>query len=352
MVAAARLTIVCSLLVCFITLLPSAPSNAQIFARPGRSAHLQTHTYVPDPSDVPNPERGFRPSFDDLDPSHEWAYINASQNGHRLIYAYVYLAPYRDNDTLPASLLTRIDHALDAVRRQGLKAILRFAYNFGPWPDSEPDAPLPRILAHIQQVAPVLQENADVIAWFHAGFIGAWGEWHTSTHELHADPNAKLQVLQALADAVPGKFIQLRYPRDIRYFFPTPLTSDTAFANTLHARTGFHNDCFLSSETDYGTYHPSPSDSNSRVNALAYLNQNTQFVPAGGETCALYTPLQNCSRAIQEMETLHLTDLNISYHPNVISYWGNGGCLDTMRKRLGYRLVLRSAAFPNSVLPG
>ncbi|MDW8396916.1 MAG: DUF4832 domain-containing protein, partial [Anaerolineae bacterium] len=177
-------------------------------------------------------------------------------------------------------------------------------------------------------------------------------EWHSSTHGLHNDWSAKSQVLQALANAVPGKFVQLRYPPDIRYFFPTPLTDADAFTDTLHARVGFHNDCFLSSDTDYGTYHPDPNDTHGRPQALAYLTQSTKYVPAGGETCALYSPLQNCASAIQEMEALHFTDLNISYHPAVISYWQSQGCFETIRKRLGYRLVLRQATLPMSVAQG
>lgn len=46
------------------------------------------------------------------------------------------------------------------------------------------------------------------------------------------------------------------------------------------------------------------------------------------------------------MERLHWTDLNLSYHPDVIQYWRNQGCFETIRKRLGYRLVLQRATFP------
>ena len=70
------------------------------------------------------------------------------------------------------------------IREAGVKAIIRFAYNQGPYPDSEPDASKAQILRHIEQLAPLLQNNADVIAWLEAGFIGAWGEWHTSTNGL------------------------------------------------------------------------------------------------------------------------------------------------------------------------
>lgn len=327
-------------------------SPAFVASGHARSASVQVVTYAPDSNDVINPERGFRPSYDDLTALNDWHFGQARANGHSLVYSYIYLANYRWTDTLPIGLLQDINEALSAARRQGVKVILRVAYNFGPYPNSEPDAPLPRILSHINQLAPIYQANADVIAWFHAGFIGAWGEWHSSTHGLHHDWNAKYQVIQTLAAAAPGKFIQLRYPPDIRYFFPVPLSDTNAFSNILQARIGFHNDCFLSSETDFGTYHYDVNHHDGRPHALAYLTQSTRYVPAGGETCALYVPLQSCARAIQEMETLHFTDLNISYHPSVISYWQSQGCFETIRKRLGYRLVLQSAVFPTSVPQG
>lgn len=300
----------------------------------------QTLTYTEWISDVVNPERGFRYSFDDLDPNLNYSYFRSQ--GASLIYAYLLLDNYRTSP-IPSTALQRLQNALDAVRSAGLKVILRVAYNFGPYPNSEPDAPLPWIITHTQQLSPVLHANADVIAWMHAGFIGAWGEWHSSTNGLHLDPNAKWQVLNALAAALPAdRFIQLRYPADIIAFFPTPLNASDAFNGALQARVGFHNDCFLSSDTDYGTY----LDPTHRLTTTNYLAQMSQFVPTGGETCALYTTLQNCTVAIREMERLHWTDLNLSYHPDVIQYWRNQGCFETIRKRLGYRLVLQRATFP------
>lgn len=310
-------------------------------------AELQTLAYRPLEGDVVNPERGFRHSMDRLDPNTDYSVYRTL--GSSLIFSYVRLDDYRTRE-LPPELLEELDAALGALRRGGVKVVLRFSYNFGPYPKSEPDAPLDWILRHIQQLKPVLQKNADVIAWLHAGFIGAWGEWHTSTHGLDRDMNAKRAILEALADALPSdRFILLRYPPDLMTLFPQPLTAEQAFSGSLQARLGFHNDCFLSSDTDIGTY---PGGEFSREKAIAYLSQITQFTPADGETCQVYPKLQACATAIQEMETLHWTGLNISYHKQVIRNWQREGCFEEIQKRLGYRLVMEEATFPAQVRRG
>ncbi|KGQ21213.2 hypothetical protein THFILI_02015 [Thermus filiformis] len=296
-----------------------------------------------------NPERGFRYSLDDLIQQADPATLaDFRARGTSLVYAYARLDPYREQD-LPPEFLDGLRQALARVRAAGMKVILRFAYNLGPYPDPEPDASRERILAHIRQLTPTLRENADVIAWLHAGFIGAWGEWHSSTHGLDRDLEAKRAVLQALLEALPrDRSVLLRYPKDLRAFFPEPLTEERAFTGEDQARVGFHNDCFLSSDSDMGTYWPPET----REEDQAYLAQTTRFVPVGGETCAPYPPLQACPVALEEMARLHFSELNLAYHPEVVEYWRREGCLEEIRKRLGYRLVLEEAELPQALVPG
>lgn len=307
---------------------------------------MQTAKYAPIEGDVLNPERGFRYSLEYLDPNADYSLYRTL--GTSLVFSYIRLDDYREKD-LPPELLQQTDAGFAALRKGGVKIVLRFAYNFGPYPNSEPDASLEWILRHIGQLKPVLQKNADVIAWLHAGFIGAWGEWHTSTHGLDRDMKAKRAVLEALADALPpDRFILLRYPPDLMTLFPEPLTAEQAFKGTLQARLGFHNDCLLSSATDVGTY----GGPVSREQAIRYLSQITQFTPASGETCQVYPELQTCDRAIKELETLHWTDLNISYHKQVIRNWQRAGCFEEIQRRLGYRLVLEEATWSAWTRPG
>ncbi len=98
----------------------------------------------------------------------------------------------------------------------------------------------------------MLQRNADVIAFMQAGFIGAWGEWHTSSNNLTA-PASRNQIRDALLAALPAsRFIQLRYPPYVMDGTPTLPPLSAVLTGGL--RVGVHNDCFLASKTDVGTY--------------------------------------------------------------------------------------------------
>jgi hypothetical protein len=223
--------------------------------------------------------------------------------------------------------------------------ILRFAYNFGPYPNSEPDAPQEWVLKHIAQLEPLLQDNADVIAVLQAGFIGAWGEWHTSTNGL-TEPQARQAILAALLAALPKtRGVQLRYPPYKRALYSEPLSDATAFSDTPAARIGHHNDCFVSSATDVGTY---PDD---EVDFYRdYVGADTAFVPMGGETCAVDPPRSECVSAIAEMTKLHMSYVNREFHSDVLASWQP--CRDELEKRLGYRLLLETAELPSRVKPG
>ena len=82
------------------------------------------------------------------------------------------------------------------------------------------------------------------------------------------------------------------------------------------------------------------------------LSELTRFTPTGGETCAPNPPRSDCEIALQEMELLHFTELNQSYHPQIIRAWKRQGCFEDIQNRLGYRLVLQSSELNSHVAPG
>ncbi|MCX7807831.1 MAG: DUF4832 domain-containing protein, partial [Deltaproteobacteria bacterium] len=69
------------------------------------------------------------------------------------------------------------------------------------------------------------------------------------------------------------------------------------------------------------------------------LAVHTLYVPVGGETCQPFPPRSECASALAEMEMHHYSFINRDYHPDVVASWRMGGCIDAIRKRLGYRLV-------------
>lgn len=305
-----------------------------------------TVSYVASEDNILNPERGFAVSVDLEDSDYSGYY----DDGNTLVYMTIRLDDYRDTD-IPVSFLQDMDRWFSNIREAGIKAIVRFAYNDGPYPNSEPDASLDQILRHIDQVKPVIAKNEDVIAWLEAGFIGAWGEWHTSTHGLDRDPEAKQTVLFALLDAVPpDRMVSLRYPVDIMNIFPEPLSAENAYTETYQARVGFHNDCLLSSNNDQHTY--ARGGVHTVEEEYAYLSQMTQFVPVGGESCEYYPPRSDCETALKELSMFHFTEVSDEWYPDVLDAWDEQGCYDVFQQRLGYRLSLETMTANNLVLPG
>ena len=304
-------------------------------------APTQEVEYAPSDADILNPERGFYRAVNLVGATNlSWV----REGGETLVYSYVRLDDHR-TEAIPQSLLDQVEVGLQVARDAGLGVLLRFAYNFGPYPDSEPDAPLEWVSTHIEQVTPLLEANADVITILQAGFIGAWGEWHTSTNGLL---DHRQEILDAILDGLPAeRMTQLRYPRHKEERFGEPLTAAQAFGGSAAARVGHHNDCFLASDTDMGTY-PTGQAEQWKV----YLEADTLFVPMGGETCAVNPPRSECGTALEEMERLHYSYINHDYHQGVVAAWQAGGCYEEMRRRLGYRFVLVKAELAPAARPG
>lgn len=304
----------------------------------GPEPALVTHTFIPADGFILNPERGFFTPYE-LPGTAGFSPVRAT--GNTLVHLNIRLDDWRETD-IPQDILDGLQVNFDDIRDGGVKAIVRFAYNQGPYPDSEPDASKKQILRHIEQLTPLLQKNTDVIAWVEAGFIGAWGEWHTSTNGLD-NLTDKSDILNALVAAVPNRFVQVRYPANIIGMYPNP-------ADAAKARVAHHNDCFLSSDTDVGTYERDGTITIERDQK--YLAELTRFTPMSGETCAPNPPRSECQSAIKEMELLHFSAINEAYHKGILRSWEDGGCYEEIINRMGYRLLLTSADFNEQVRPG
>jgi hypothetical protein len=284
-----------------------------------------------------NPERGIF-EFRDLRSPGNLSGLRA--DGYTLIYGKALIDDYRERD-LDAALLAELADGFDAVRSAGLKVLPRFYYA----DDGEsPDAPLSRVLAHIEQLTPLLREHADVIAVLHPGFVGAWGEWHASTNGL-TEPAARKAIFDALLAALPSDRMTLsRRPSFKEDAYGGPLTVDTMFSGMPLSRVGHLNDCFLASANDVGTYQePGERD---------YAVADSPFVPVGGETCGVYPARSACEPALAELALLHWSFLNTSYHPDVIAGFRSGGCFESIRCRLGYRFALLRHEAPNTLRAG
>jgi len=320
----------------------------------GSAQTTSTITYYPTAIVINNPERGFYRHTE----THSSGYTNLDQNtlnGYRsnnttLILRVFYLENFISTP-ISSAYLNAMQADFNKIRTAGLKCVVRFAYS-----DSENskqrDASKAQILSHILQLKPLLETNSDIISVMQAGFIGSWGEWYYTDY-FGINPTAtdyanRKEVIDAILSALPNsRMIQVRTPllKQKTFNTTTALTQSQAYNNGALARVGHHNDCFLASPDDFGTYSNVSSE-------YAYLAQETKYTPMGGETCAVNEPRSACPTALSEMEKFHWSYLNLDYNPNVISGFQSGDCFKDIQNRLGYRFELVSGLFPQTATIG
>ncbi len=352
---------------------------ATLFYSFASTASTKTYTYQASSENFPNPERGF---FNErvVYYTSNWSgagglstsdLAGIQQSGNRVVLVYYILSnfastespeqtcsqPYVADEPLPQDFLAGVNNDLAKIRSAGLKVILRFAYNFD---SGLPDAPLCRILGHIAQLGPVLQQNVDVIDLLEAGFVGAWGEWHDSTNGLlTADADGVDQINSAsqlivneLLKVLPQqRMLAMRYPRfTMELDGTTSLTASQAFSGTNQARMGAHDDCFLDGDDEGGTFQESSSAT--VQSQQTFLQQDNQYVPQVGETCAVAAPNTNCPNALTELAQYHYSALNKDYNTDVLSGWTSQGCISQIQEDLGYRFRLTQSVIPTEIAAG
>ncbi len=305
---------------------------------------------------INNPERGFYRSTETHSASYEPLDLNYLKsfrtNNFTLILRQFFLEGFV-NSNISNAYLSQIKNDLGVVRAAGLKAVIRFSYSNDQNAVNR-DASKSRILAHITQLTPIFKAYEDIIAFFQAGFIGTWGEWYYTNNFgdvenlTPTDYANRKQVVEAILTALPKtRMVQVRTPtlKQKMYGTTTSLIKSQAFSGTSLARIGQHNDCFLASPDDFGTYEDISKE-------YPWLRQETQFVPMGGETCAVNAPRSQCASAMSEMSMFKWTYLNYDYHPDVIKGFISGNCFNTIFNKLGYRFELVNGTFPQTAKLG
>lgn len=256
-----------------------------------------------------------------------------------------YLTDYMESD-IPQEFLDRLETNMNALRDGGAKAVVRFSYKSSMERKDQPWNATPEwVHRHIDQITPYLQKHADVILCAQCGFLGSWGEWYYTDNGYKMNPTKdedfemRWEVLEHMLRALPdNRQVALRTPGFKRRYLKmrgdtasTPLTAAEAFQPTNKARICGHNDCFVSSSSDVGTY-SSPGDRD-------FWAEDTKYTFMGGETCEKCS-YSNGANALKEMAKYHWTYANRDYRESVTNMWRADGTMDTMLMRLGYRLVL------------
>ena len=306
-----------------------------------------------------NPERGFLTHQDqgesDWTLNADWVRQKRNQEGISLILTIYYMNNFREKD-IPEYFLNRIRNNMRVIREGGSKVVLRFAYSKdqGDYYNGRGDTSWYWTERHLNQLAPIIRENADIIAVWEAGFVGVWGEWYYTNHygfqpqENAGAYEARRKVLAKELSILPkDRMVCVRYPmakiftQNINVH--TNLTEGNAYNGSDLSRIGFHNDCFLADAPNMGTY---PNE-----NYRKYMERETQYVVMGGETCTSPNSFTECSNALREMALYHWSYINMDFHEGTINSWKNR-CMDDMKRKLGYRFALNYSKFTGNPVPG
>ncbi|QRO00674.1 DUF4832 domain-containing protein [Archangium violaceum] len=331
---------------------PLETSSKYTHVYSGSTGTGTTTYYTASSATLANPERGFYHYTSDCDKTD---FVASTLSGYRTnekitqVFCIFYLSEFK-NSPISQAQLDRFQRQANTVRAAGLKMIVRFAYTLSTAGD---DVPLSRVTAHLDQLAPYLSAHSDVIAVVQTGLIGAWGEWYYTQNFGNAgsvsqtDWNNRKAVVDKLLSVLPAtRMVQLRTPKFKRTMYGTSaLSAAQAYNGTAVARIGHHNDCFLASPDDWGTFE------NTTVE-YPYLSAETNYLAMGGETCNFNPPRSDCATALNELASFHYSYLNADYELTVLNGWTNGGCRPEIDRRLGYRFTLVSATFPGTVSRG
>lgn len=312
------------------------------------AAHSQTQNYTASTAVIANPERGFY-HYRSTAASNYKPLNLAELTGFRtnekltLIWREFRLDNFKTT-AITADFLAKMQTDFNTLRSAGVKAIVRFSYTN----TDGTDAAKAKIISHVDQLKAVMAANEDVISSVEAGFIGNYGEWYASNNfgqdHLTSQNNAdRLAVGLKIMELAPHRMIAFRTPTIQRQIAGTAtVTAATAYNGSNVSRAAAHNDCFLSSSDDYGTYINATTD-------YTYLENQSKYTFDGGEACGL-TTYSACANAVATMNRFHFNYLNADYNQEVINSWQSNGCLDEVKRRLGYRFVLQNSTIANNTL--
>jgi hypothetical protein len=214
-------------------------------------------------------------------------------------------------------------------------------------------------LAHIDAVAAMLGDFRDVIGAIQMGYLGRYGEWNTAGH---ADSTAPLLYSYTDRSDIIDRVLLKYGAEGIQQHaeLRRPVFAKEVLDRNPSAKVGLHNDCFMTTSSDMGTYSDftgSPANFGSTSAAKAWAQAFTANASFGGETCPSGggERWRSCSNMIgtsSEPGSLHMNYLNGEWAADAVSTWTSGGCYDEIRRKLGYRFEVTRVAFTPAVAAG
>jgi len=280
---------------------------------------------------------------------------------------------------LTEDALNVLQQTFDNIRDFGGHVIVRICYD--PWYNGRSNVTPAHewVLKHVEQLAPVLSKNTDVIVALEMGMHGAYGEMHSDT-SITYDRVAEA-VNMMLRNTPPELKILTRtgnYSAKVLGFDNWGVDfhiDGEKFAEIAKAkgdtmyRVGMFNDGYLGTQYDYGTWGADCKTSICREEGVAWLEKYSINTPYGGEaltTASGYEVINTPEFLAYEGFRTHTSYLNIQWNNNLIDGWKksqfegkdfeyDGSKIDSLtgfkyiNDHLGYRFVLRESWLSDTV---
>ena len=315
----------------------------------------QTVIYQPSNTVISNPEKGFY-HYTSTGSSGGYNLLNQTTvAGYRtsenitVIQRQFFLKDFITGIPITSTYLSNMQTDFNRIRNAGAKVIVRFTYTSNSATIYQPTKA--QILAHIAQLAPIVNANKDVIVAIQAGFIGKYGEWYYTESSEFGDGNYTILTAtqwasrKSVMDAMINSF-DAYIPLQLRYIY----AKQKMYGTTYVGRVGFYNDSFLGTYGDSGTFVVSSSQSQPSTADVTYWQNNTVNNPISGETNMTNGARTDCSNATLEMNKFNWSLINKDYYPTVITNWQTNGCFTTMQKSIGYDFRLNNSNITNGIL--
>lgn len=280
---------------------------------------------------------------------------------------------------LTEDALNVLQQTFDNIRANKGFVIVRICYD--PWYNGRSNVTPEHkwVLRHVEQLAPVLSKNTDVIVALEMGMHGAYGEMHSDT-SITYDRVAEAVNLM-LRNTPPELKILTRtgnYSAKVLGFDNWGVDfhiDGEKFAEIAKAkgdtmyRVGMFNDGYLGTQYDYGTWGADCKTSICREEGVAWLEKYSVNTPYGGEaltTAGGFEVINTPEFLSYEGFRTHTSYLNVQWNNNLIDGWKksqfegkdfeyDGSKIDSLtgfkyvNDHLGYRFVLRESWLSDTV---
>lgn len=280
---------------------------------------------------------------------------------------------------LTEDALNVLQQTFDNIRSFGGHVIVRICYD--PWYNGRSNVTPAHewVLKHVEQLAPVLSKNTDVIVALEMGMHGAYGEMHSDTSITYD------RVAEAVNLMLRNTPLELKILTRTGNYSAKVLGFDNwgvdfhidgeKFAEIAKAkgdtmyRVGMFNDGYLGTQYDYGTWGADCKTSICREEGVAWLEKYSINTPYGGEaltTASGYEVINTPEFLAYEGFRTHTSYLNIQWNNNLIDSWKktpfkqkdfdyDPARVDSLsgfkyvNDHLGYRFVLRESWLSDTV---